>query len=246
MLDGARLYGTRLWDGTRAARLAPVMGDVEPRLSSTIVVTRDGTAGLEVLLLERTGGPRPWVFPGGKLDPGDRNGAVDEQDALRRAAVREAREEAALDLDPQGLTLISRWITPKVALEGAPKRFDTWFYLAHVPSDAEVRVDGGEIARHRWYAPRDALDAQRARELRLAPPTFVSIHWLEGHADGASAARALAAAELVTFRPQIHRMDDGACILYPGDAGYADEDVRRPGPRHRLWMRPEGWEYERG
>ena len=48
------------------------MSDSEPRLSSTIVVTRDGDAGLEVLLLERSGARKPWVFPGGKLDEADR------------------------------------------------------------------------------------------------------------------------------------------------------------------------------
>jgi 8-oxo-dGTP pyrophosphatase MutT (NUDIX family) len=218
------------------------MSEPAPRLSSTIVVTRDGAAGLEVLLLERSGERKPWVFPGGKLDEADRAGGGDEQTALRRAAVREAHEEASLSLDPDALVLISRWITPKIA----PKRFDTWFYLANVPASAPVEVDGGEIARHRWFAPSEALEAHHAADIRLAPPTFVSVTWLAGHTDSAGAARALASAETITFRPRIHPIEGGACILYPGDSGYEARDISLPGPRHRLWTRPGGWEYERG
>jgi len=218
------------------------MSDSEPRLSSTIVVTRDGDAGLEVLLLERSGDRKPWVFPGGKLDEADRHGGVDEEAALRRAAVREAHEEARLSLDPEALVLISRWITPQIA----PKRFDTYFYLASVSATAEVQVDGGEIARHRWLAPREALEAHHASEIRLAPPTFVSVTWLADHTDAAGAARALSEIDLITFRPRIHPIEGGACILYPGDAGYEAGDISLPGPRHRLWTRPGGWEYQRG
>ena len=92
---------------------------------------------------------------------------------------------------------------------------------------------------------RQDLAAHHASEIRLAPPTFVSVTWLAGHADTASAARALATDDPLTFRPRIHPVEDGACILYPGDAGYEAGDISLPGPRHRLVTRPEGWEYER-
>lgn len=217
------------------------MSENEPRLSSTIVVIRDADAGLEVLLLERTGERKPWVFPGGKLDEADRVDGAGEAEALRRAAVREAQEEAGLELDAAALTLISRWITPKIA----PRRFDTWFYLATVPASAPVQVDGGEIARHRWYVPHEAIEAHAAKQLRLAPPTFVSVSWLARHASTEAATRALESADVVTFRPRIHSIEAGACILYPGDAGYEAGDIALPGARHRLWTRADVWEYER-
>ena len=217
------------------------MSAPEPRLSSTIVVIRGGDAALEVLLLRRSGEKKPWVFPGGKLDQADRTGDGGEEAALRRAAVREAREEAGLALAPSDLSLISRWITPAIT----PKRFDTYFYLAQVPDSAEVRVDGGEIAGHRWLAPEAALEGHHRQEIRLAPPTFVSVSWLTAYPTAAEAARALASVELITFRPRIQPIEGGACILYPGDAGYEANDRSLPGPRHRLWSRAQGWEYER-
>ena len=60
------------------------------------MLLRDGTAGLETLMLRRDskvsfGGM--WVFPGGRIDDGDREaaGTDDEQASARHAAAREAR-----------------------------------------------------------------------------------------------------------------------------------------------------------
>src|SRR5262249_527041 len=147
-----------------------------PLPSGTVVVLRDA-ADLEVLLLQRSardGQPGLWVFPGGKVDAGDQRSGADPAHDARRAAVREAAEESGLALDPHELVSISRWITPELA----PKRFDTWFFAAIAPVDAAVRVDGVEIAGHRWLAPAAALRAHHERALRLAPPTFVTVTWL--------------------------------------------------------------------
>src|SRR4029453_2172024 len=73
-----------------------------PRPSGTVVVVRDAAPGFELLLLERTprgGEPQPWVFPGGKVDAADLHAGEDEVAAARRAAAREALEEAGLTLD---------------------------------------------------------------------------------------------------------------------------------------------------
>jgi len=216
----------------------------EPRPSGTVVVVRDTRAGLEVLLLERTvrgEARRPGfsVFPGGRVEAADEAGDVVE--SARRAAVREAAEEAALELSPPALVPISRWITPELT----PKRFDTWFFLARVEAETQVRVDGGEIAHHRWLSPREALGAHHGGAIRLAPPTFVTVHWLGEHARSADAARALARPELPVFRPRICPIEgEGPCILYTGDAGFEAGDPHREGPRHRLWMTPSGWRYE--
>lgn len=218
------------------------MSEQEPHPSGTVVLVRDGRE-LEVLLLARTrrrpDGPTSWVFPGGKVEQGDRAG--DAVEDARRAAVREAREEAGLALAPDALRLISRWITPDIS----PRRFDTWFFVTEADADTAVTVDGVEIAEHRWFSPADALRAHRAREILLAPPTFVTVTWLLEHRAAGSALEALSVADPITFRPQIHHRETGACILYPGDAGYEAGDPERPGPRHRLWALADGYRYER-
>jgi 8-oxo-dGTP pyrophosphatase MutT (NUDIX family) len=58
-------------------RLEPVA----PRPAATVVVLRDGSAGLEVYLQRRTRtmgyAAGLWVFPGGRVDPADHDPAVD-------------------------------------------------------------------------------------------------------------------------------------------------------------------------
>ena len=217
----------------------------EPQPSATIVVVRDGRAGLEVLLLERAsrepGRSGASVFPGGRVEAVDLGGEPLGDPALRRAAVREAREEAGLVLEPERLVVLSRWITPELA----PRRFDTWFYLADVAADVPVAVDGEEIGDHRWLDPQGALDAHHDRAIRLAPPTFVTVHWLRGLESTRHAHEVLGPAPVPEFRPRICQRPEGACMLYPGDAGYDAGDPEAPGARHRLWALPDGWRYER-
>ena len=220
-----------------------------PLPSATVVLLRDSHA-LELLLLQRAphsdGRPGPWVFPGGKVDAADRIGlegegeSDDHRGAALRAAVRETREEAGLAIAARELVPISRWITPEIA----PRRFDTWFFLSAIASEGRVQVDGSEIVDHRWTEPSAALDAHHGGEIRLAPPTFVTVTWLAGHARAEEALRKLGAADTLTFRPRICRVEGGACMLYPGDAGYERGDPEAAGPRHRLWALPD-YCYER-
>jgi len=214
--------------------------------SATVVLLRDGPSGLELLLVRRSsklaffGGA--WVFPGGRIDRQDYVAGAEEDlaAASRNAAVREIREEAGLSIDPVGLVLISHWTTP----EGLPRRFSTWFYVA-AAGEGRVEVDGGEIKAHRWFRPDDAVAAQRVGEIELAPPTYVTTVALSAYRGADEALSRLREREPEIFLPRVQQVASGACSLYPGDAGYADEDLERPGARHRLWRLETGWHYER-
>jgi 8-oxo-dGTP pyrophosphatase MutT (NUDIX family) len=214
-----------------------------PHPSGTVVVLRDAP-GLELLLLQRGaqgGAPGPWVFPGGKVEAPDCRSGADPAEDARRAAVRETAEEAGLALEAGALCTISRWITPEIS----PKRFDTWFFAAIAPAGAQVRVDGVEMIGHRWLAPADALRAHHEHALRLPPPTFVTVTWLAEFASAAEALRVLPARMPDPFRPRIHRLEAGALMLYPGDAGYESGQLEAAGARHRLWALADPWRYER-
>jgi 8-oxo-dGTP pyrophosphatase MutT (NUDIX family) len=213
------------------------------RAAATVVVLRAGRDAPEVLLLRRSsklafhGGA--WVFPGGRVDPDA--GESDDDAGARRAAVREAREEADLDLDPTGLVALSHWTTP----EGQPRRFATWFYVTE-GDGREVRVDGGEIETHRWATARDALAAQRAGEIELPPPTFVTLAVLARFASPREALAHVAAERPLVYLPRIVPLADaGMASLYPGDAGWESRAPEQPGSRHRLLFAKEGWRYLR-
>jgi 8-oxo-dGTP pyrophosphatase MutT (NUDIX family) len=219
----------------------------EAHPSATVVLLRERGGLLEVLMVQRSaaltfhGGA--WVFPGGRIDAEDRLAAGGESliEAARHAAVREAREEADVVLDPSSLVLFSEWTTPEVL----PKRFRTWFFAARWKDAARVRVDGGEVIDHSWVTPSAALKGHRDGNLDLPHPTWVTLYELSAHTSVEGALAALAASECRVFHPKPQGIDGGTCSLFEGDAGYGDGQLDREGPRHRLYAGSGAWSYER-
>lgn len=191
----------------------------EPRLAATVIVLRGGEARLEVLLVKRNPAARfmggAWVFPGGAVDRDEGEG----EPALRSAAVREVYEEAGISLaSPEDLVPFSRWITPpQVKI-----RFDTWFYLAALPPDAETRVDGGEIVDARWYEPAAALAALQRGELLLVFPTIKHLEQLSGFASASALLRYASGLEIRPVVPRVIGADEQARVVLPGEPGYQE------------------------
>jgi 8-oxo-dGTP pyrophosphatase MutT (NUDIX family) len=185
----------------------------EPRPACTVIPVRDGANGLELLLVQRNPEARfmggAWVFPGG---------AVHDGETEVETAVREAEEEAALKLDADTLVPFSRWITPRQV----KVRFDTHFFVAPTPDDAEPRCDGEECVDLRWIGPAEALEAGRRDELSLVFPT---IKHLEQLTEFESVEELLEHARSRRVQPVEPRVlvDGGvAQVLLPGEPGYDD------------------------
>ncbi len=216
----------------------------ETYYAATVVLLRDAVDGLETLMLRKNsrlafGGM--WVFPGGRIDDADRAADGDELATAANAAVREALEEAGLLVPSSTLIPYSHWTPPSMA----PKRFLTWFFLAPAPTTAVV-IDRGEIHDHAWMRPAVALARRDEGEIELAPPTWVTLHWLAAHSSVAAASAAAAARAPERFATRIATSDQGPVAVWTPDAAHASGDLAAPGPRHRLWMSPTGWRYERG
>ncbi len=226
--------------------LEPPSSPAPAEPSATIVLLRDTTRGMEVLLLRRGrqlaafGGV--WVFPGGAMDPDDRTGedGASFQEAARYTAVRELAEETGLVIDPQILIPLSHWTAPV----NMPRRFDTWFFLATAPA-GEVSIDQSEIHDHRWLSPRAALAAHQAGQMAFLPPTWVTLRNLMDY-NGCQAALAAAREGFPChFAPRVVPQGPDLCFLYTEDAAYEDQRIDTGGMRHRLWVRAQGWQYER-
>lgn len=158
-----------------------------PKDAATLILVRGGR---EVLMGQRAKGhvffPDKWVFPGGRLDPGDSRAPAaaeltPETEALLRlrgakrpprayalAAVRETREEAGLVVGGAGgpeldkLALVCRAITPPIR----PRRFDARFFLAdadQVLSGEAPEAADDELLNTRWFSwdEAEALDLPR-------------------------------------------------------------------------------------
>ncbi|MEZ4332589.1 MAG: NUDIX domain-containing protein [Myxococcota bacterium] len=222
-----------------------MIGD-DATLAATVILLRDGAAGLETLMLRRAskiafGGMS--VFPGGRIDPADWVGLDpgDELGAARRAAVREAYEECGLAIDPETILHYAHWTPPAIT----PRRFITWFFAARA-CEGEVAIDHGEIRASAWMRPAEALRRRDEGGIELAPPTIVTLSELAVWSDVDSALAAIGLRTPERFRTAIAMGDDGMVAMWHGDAGYESGDPRAVGPRHRLAM-PKGaaWRYER-
>ncbi len=107
--------------------------------AATVVLLRPAADGFETLMLRKNsklafGGM--WVFPGGKIDPEDGHEGLPMEDRARFAAVREASEEAQLELQPQALHWFAHWTPPPLG----NRRFLTWFFVTTAPA-SEVVID---------------------------------------------------------------------------------------------------------
>jgi 8-oxo-dGTP pyrophosphatase MutT (NUDIX family) len=190
-----------------------------PRPAATVIVLRGGAEALEVLLVKRNPGARfmggAWVFPGGAVDRTEGQG----DGALRAAAVRELQEEAGITLpDPGELVPFSRWITPaQVKI-----RFDTWFYLAPVPPEADPRVDGEEVVEWRWYAPTSALEASTTGDLLLVFPTVKHLEQISGFASADELLAYARGREIRPVEPKVVLSGEEARVVLPGEPGYEE------------------------
>jgi 8-oxo-dGTP pyrophosphatase MutT (NUDIX family) len=188
----------------------------EARQAASLILLRDSPEGPEVLLVQRNPQQRfmggAWVFPGGATHPG-----VDTDHAA--TAIRELEEEAGIVLGNEvELVPFSRWITP----EQVKVRFDTWFFAAQAPPDAEASPDGSECVDARWLRPAAALAAHVQDELALVFPT---IKHLELLSESASVEETLAAARARPVEPVMPKVavrDGNAKVLLPGEPGYED------------------------
>ena len=155
-----------------------------PRDAATLILVRGGR---EVMMGQRSKGhvfmPDKWVFPGGRVDPGDARARAaseltPETEALLKkgtlsrrpvrafalAATRETLEETGLTVGgPSGpeldkLSFVARAITPPYR----PRRFDARFFMADaeaVLADDKPAI-GEELLHVRWFslAEANALD----------------------------------------------------------------------------------------
>lgn len=212
-----------LLDGPpRVAMLRQLVEPVTPRVAVSVVPLRDGPDGLEVFVQHRAAtmdfAAGAVVFPGGRLDPGDRQakgdpataaeaaeawaatsvGDGDDLAALRAAAVRELAEETGLLVDPARLLPWDNWVTPAAS----PKRFDVFFFVLPDEGDALTNTTT-EAVRAGWEPVAEVLRQWQAGDLYLMTPTRVIL---------AEVLRLGTLAEVIAHEPVIEpgRRDGGA------------------------------------
>jgi 8-oxo-dGTP pyrophosphatase MutT (NUDIX family) len=132
-------------------------------------------------------------------------------------------QEEDLFLPLDRLCYFSHWITPV----GAPRRYDTRFFVAIVPEGQVALHDDAEVIASEWVRPADALARHHAGELDLMFPTIRHLEAIGRFSSSLELWSAAAAAEVPTIQPRITVEGPGVRILLPGDPGF-DEATGLP------------------
>ncbi len=180
-------------DDSRASALIDVPGD---GLRYWVAAARESfeEAGLVLGSGAESLAPRREELNAGTLSW---NSALDEHDVV---------------LDLGHVHVFAHWLTP----EGAPRRYDTWFFLAAAPDDQEGAHDDNELVHSEWVRPVDALERCRAREIELIFPTLRSLIAIARYSRTEDLLAAVATAQTTT---PLTVIDDssGQRIRLPGD-----------------------------
>ena len=163
------------WVGPAPADLGHLLGISAERARALVCAAIRETVEESGVLLA---GPSPTeLVPDSAVLIQDRHRLLDGSLSLGELLRRHG-----LALRADLLTPWARWITPEIS----PRRFDTWFFAAALPDGqlAGLAAAGpGEADSGTWWRPSAALEAARAGEITLLPPTAVTLAELAAYPD---------------------------------------------------------------
>src|SRR5215475_2340998 len=136
--------------------------------------------------------------------------------AKDEATIVDLAEAEDLEIATDLMTPFAHWITPTFA----PRRFDTWFFLAEAPEDQVALHDGSESVDSVWIKPQQAIDEASAGKRTLVHATFKNLELL---VDGGTVVGAISQAterKIVTVQPWVETRDGKRFLHIPEGAGY--------------------------
>ncbi|MFO1329253.1 MAG: hypothetical protein U1F56_17970 [Rubrivivax sp.] len=136
-------------------------------------------------------------------------------------ALAEVARAGSLSLHTAALHPWSHWVTPV----GAPKRFDTLFFVCAAPAGQVPEVDAGETTTLAWVRPEPALHAHRDGGFPMEFATVATVRSLAPFGARPLAellAHAAAQPALPALHPRLRLDEQGHIlgVLMPGEPGY--------------------------
>jgi 8-oxo-dGTP pyrophosphatase MutT (NUDIX family) len=119
-------------------------------------------------------------------------------------------------IDARELRVFSHWLTPL----GAPRRYNTWFFVAPAPVGEEGTHDDNELVASAWVRPIDALAQHADGDIDLIFPTEMSLRALSRYDRSRDLLSDLDAVTLdAGGQPRVVRDGTGERVALPQDAG---------------------------
>lgn len=130
---------------------------------------------------------------------------------LGRVHFGELLRANGLAVDAEVLEPWARWITPV----GESRRYDTRFFVGAMPESAEARDVTSEAASASWMGVEEALARAERGELRLLPPTLVTLTSLLPFGTVAETLAAAAQREISAVQPEIRFENEHMVAVLP-------------------------------
>jgi 8-oxo-dGTP pyrophosphatase MutT (NUDIX family) len=221
-LDGGS-EAEALCAGRSDAEASALLGQPAGGLAYWVAVVRETFEEAGLLLAERAGGPA--LLAG---DPGEEARFAAERVAVNDGSRRflDLCREEGLRLTVGEIHYFAHWITPR----GAPRRYDTRFFVAAAPPGQIAAHSAGETIAEVWITPADALARHRAGEIQIIFPTIRNLQAIGRFSSSAGllAAAAQASSSVPAIEPRVVADGNGMRIVLPGDPGFEDAPVSDP------------------
>lgn len=131
-------------------------------------------------------------------------------------SLAQAMDAAGIALALDRLEVFARWLPSGVR----HRIFDTRFFLALAPRDAEPTVDATENTRLFWATPQSVLDDADAGRVTIIFPTRRNLERLARYGSFADAVDDARAHPVRTITPWIEERDGIQHLCIPEDLGY--------------------------
>jgi 8-oxo-dGTP pyrophosphatase MutT (NUDIX family) len=206
--------------GRRDGEASALLGVASGGLAYWVAVLRETFEEAGLLLAQRPGGPP--LLAG---DPAEEARFVAARAAVNAGTLRflDLCRDERLRLLVGDVHYFAHWITPR----GAPRRFDTRFFVAAAPTGQIAAHDAGETIDEIWITPHDALAAHRSGTIEIIFPTIRNLQAIGRFASSGEllAAASAASSSVPTIEPRVVADGNGVRIVLPGDPGYDEAPV---------------------
>jgi len=207
-------------EGRDDAEASALLGIASGGLAYWVGVVRETFEEAGLLLARRPDGPA--LLAG---DPDEEARFVAERAAVNDGSRRflDLCRDEGLRLQVGDIHYFAHWITPK----GAPRRFDTRFFVAAAPPGQRAAHDAGETIADVWISPEDALARHRDGTIEIIFPTIRNLQAISRFATSAEllAAASAASGAVPTIEPRVIADGNGVRIVLPGDEGFETAPV---------------------
>jgi 8-oxo-dGTP pyrophosphatase MutT (NUDIX family) len=200
--------------GRSDAEASALLGFPSGGLAYWVAVVRETFEEAGLLLARREHGPA--LLAG---DQGEESRLAAARLRVNDGSLRflDLCRQEGLRLSVDRIHYFAHWITPR----GAPRRYDTRFFVAAAPPGQRAAHDAGETIAEVWITPEEALARHRAGDIEVIFPTIRNLQAIGRFDTSTELLNAAAQASSVpAIEPRVIADGNGMRIVLPGDEAH--------------------------